>query len=193
MRIPFTNGAHIPITVHIVSADITFLVGVEVLNEFKLNLDLGWRSMRGDKGEWEMPMAYKLEHIIVEWKKQKICYTKAKLSRLNLHLFHQSAERLFYLIKKLKHEEAGGELLKNIKELASECQSCRTYSKNTFRFRASRRQTRSYSTMNWRPILCGYTNSPSSILWILSTGSNHTHLKNAVPIRSKRAEDIWEE
>lgn len=131
------DGSHIPIIVHVVKSYIPLLVVIEILHEYKLTLDFGQRSISDYKGKWELPMVRKFGHIFMEWKKRRICYTAAELTRLHLHFFHPTADRLFSVVKKLRPEKSGAGFLRTIKDLTEACRSCKTYSKRPFRCCAS--------------------------------------------------------
>lgn len=74
-----------------------------------------FHEYRKKRRGWRLPMTLKLGRIFNEWKRRYVFYTKAELSRLNLHLLHPTADGLYEFVRKVKVEKAGGDLPKKYK------------------------------------------------------------------------------
>lgn len=94
---------------------------------------------------WRVPMI-KNGHVFVRWKKNQICYTHADYKRLHLNCFHPTGNRVFALIKMIKHEETGAEFLETIRRIAATSETRREFSKGRFTFRG----TMLPETTRWR-------------------------------------------
>lgn len=137
LRIPIPNGSHVSIMTHVVHADIPMLIGIEILHKEKMILNFDSKTVTNSRYDWQLPMTLKYGHVFLVWNKKYVCYTHAELNRLHLHFFHPAADRLFALVKKVKPQEAGGDLRNTINDITRACETCQIYSKKPFRFRAS--------------------------------------------------------
>lgn len=186
VRIPLPNGLQVAVQVHIVHADITLLIGMEIMCAEGLILEFGAGITTKRGGNWSLPMRKRCGHIFIEWLKRKICYTNGKLRKLHLPFLHTSADRLFRLIKKVITQQACGDLRNTIDNLTKECESCRKFSNRPFRLRAALPLGRIIFNHELAFDLIWLEKNP--VLHIVNT---HKHFQNDVLIRSKRAEDVW--
>jgi Aspartyl protease len=101
MRIPTPNESFMLLAVDDVDADIPFLVGLDILDLFQLNVDTVQNQLRAPKAGWSIPLVRKNGHIYLEWKPEdRILFTKAELTRLHRGFFHPPSSQLIKLIQR---------------------------------------------------------------------------------------------
>lgn len=96
--------------------------------------------------------------------------------------------RLYELVWRVQSEAKGRNLFANITDICAACESTRTLYKRPFRFRVAMKTEEGVYNRELAEDLIWIAGNP--VLHVVGT---QTHLKNAIPIRSKRAEDVWNE
>lgn len=102
LRIPTPDISFMLLTVDVVRADVPFLVGLDVLDTFKL-VDTVENNLKCALADWFIPAVRKLGHVYIEWKScDRILFTKSELTQLHRGMYNPAAEKVKELIKRLK-------------------------------------------------------------------------------------------
>jgi hypothetical protein len=138
MRIPTPNESFMLLAVDVVDADMPFLVGLDILDLFQLNVDTVQNQLRAPKAGWSIPLVRKNGHIYLEWKPEdRILFTKAELTRLHGGFFHTPNSQLIKLIQRAKRDDLNAEARKILDDIAMSCETFQRLGPKPFRFRAS--------------------------------------------------------
>jgi hypothetical protein len=138
MRIPTPNESFMLLAVDVVDADISFLVGLDILDLFQLNVDTVQNQLRAPRAGWSIPIVRKNGHIYLEWKPEdRILFTKAELTRLHGGFFHPPNSQLIKLIQRAKQDDLNAEARKVLDDIAMSCETCQRLGLKPLRFRAS--------------------------------------------------------
>lgn len=111
---------------------------------------------------------------------------KGRIAALSSAFFHPSAGNLFALLHLARPHEADSTVKRMIDEISKSCETCRPFSAKPFRFRASISPDNVIFNHELAIDLLWLDGAP-----VLHIVDKQTHYQNAVPIRSKRASDIW--
>lgn len=138
IRVPVPDGSMMILNVDVVPVDVPFLVGLDVLDKFKLIVNTVDNTFDSRLGGWSLPLQRKIGHIYLQWKEEdKMMYTKSELLKLHRGFHHPAAKRLHALLKKAKVEDLDGETLKTLEEINKACNTCQKFGPKPVRFKAS--------------------------------------------------------
>lgn len=115
-----------------------------------------------------------------------IFYTRHELTRLHLHFFYQSADKLFYLLRRGDRSKATPEVHKLLGEFTKACAECREFSARPYPFHFLVPPERIIFNHEVAIDLMWLENKP--LLHVVWT---HTHFGNETWVQSKSARDIW--
>ena len=100
MRIPINDNKVIHIEVDVVQANVTFLIGLDLLDEYSLYVNNVTNELVAPYLAISTPLVRKRGHIYLEWnKKDTILYTRQELLKLHRNFSHPSSDKLFNLLK----------------------------------------------------------------------------------------------
>lgn len=135
---------------HIVIANISVLIGIEIMKSENLILDFATMKITNKGKNWRTHWHFKYGHVFINCRKRQVWYTQSQYRILHPHVFHPSADHLLDLVCKVKPNESGVYLLKTIKDITDACEYCRTYVKIPLDYAHPCRHTRSSSTTRLR-------------------------------------------
>jgi hypothetical protein len=91
IRIPTSLNAFIEVTADVVSADIPFLLGLDTLRKFGINVCLSTNQLRCIDQQWNVSTEQKHGHLYIrESNLASVLYTKSELVKLHREFFHPS-------------------------------------------------------------------------------------------------------
>lgn len=131
-------------------------------------------------------MSYVNGHVFLQWPVNYICFSKAELQRLHLNVCNPSAGKIFSILRHALPDKSDSNVKRMIDEISKSCQYCCPFSARPFRFRASISPDK--VRFNHELAIDLLSLDGALVIHIVDT---HTHYQNYVPIRSKRASDIW--
>lgn len=86
IRITLTNYSQITMRVHVVCADITILIVIEVLQKEGIILEFWVKCIKNKRRGWKVPMTYTFGHVFPKCNRNKIHYNHAEHQRPHLEL-----------------------------------------------------------------------------------------------------------
>ena len=116
--------------------DVPLLLGLDILESYKLVIDVAGRLLISKDHGWELDLIRKLGHIYCVWATD-VLYTTNEVRRIHRHFFHAHPERIFSLMKRAEDPDAIAETVKELKELTSSCDIFQKLAKEPGRFRVS--------------------------------------------------------
>jgi hypothetical protein len=138
MRIPTSNESFMLVAVDVVDADIPFLVGLDILDLFQLNVDTVPNQLRAPKAGWSIRLVRKIGHIYLEWKPEdRILFTKAEVTRLHRCFCHPPNSQLIKLIQRARRDDLNADARKLLDDIATSCETCQRLGAKPLRFCAS--------------------------------------------------------
>lgn len=131
-----TPGSTLSLLVDVVRPNIPFLLGLDVLDEYGLQV-LSYENLLQCVTEgWKTPTVRKLGHIYLEWSASfKAFLSKPQLDRLHRHLMHPSTIKLYELLSRAAPEHLTPDTRQLLQEVSSACETCSVYSKRQISFR----------------------------------------------------------
>jgi len=138
IRVPTPNGTVMIINVDVISADVPFLIGLDVFDRFGLTLDTVKNCLSCPSANWEIPVVRKLGHVYLEWKKtDRILFTKSELIKLHRGFQHPADDKLFNVLKKARPNEADQETRDVLEQISDACNTCQRFGPAPVRFKAT--------------------------------------------------------
>ena len=137
IRIPTPNLSYLEVDMDVVSADVLYLLGLDVLDREKLVADNVRNVLRSYLYNWELPITHKFGHLYVCWNTNETLFTKQELVKLHSHFRHPSSGKLFELIKRAKPDQADEGTRKMLDKISRACETCKTFSVPPMRFTVS--------------------------------------------------------
>lgn len=109
----------------VVKADVPFLIGLDVLNAFKLVCNTVKNKQISVDGCWEIPIVKILGHVCIQWNSSdKIFFTKAELHKLHCVMYHSPDKKNINLIKRSEEEDLDSDRQNLLEELSQACKTC---------------------------------------------------------------------
>jgi hypothetical protein len=106
IRIPTSLNAFIEVTADVVSADIPFLLGLDTLRKFGIDVCLSTNQLRCIDQQRNVSTEEKHGHLYIrESNLASVLYTKSELVKLHRTFFHPSTNKLYNLLKRSKPTE----------------------------------------------------------------------------------------
>eukprot|EP00170_Pyropia_yezoensis_P002017 contig_8609_g2021 len=136
MRILITDCFMILIEVDVVDVNVPLLLGLDFLDEHKMNVNNTTKMLICVNKGIQVPLVRKMGHIFFEWGTD-ILYTFPELQRIHKHFFHASPERLYALMRRAKVDDAVPLTLKQLLDVVDACIVCQRLSKEPSRFRVA--------------------------------------------------------
>ena len=120
----------------VIDINIAFLFGLDRLDEYKMYANNVEDTLVGVDPKWTHLITRNLEHLFYEWTKE-VFYANNELKRINRHLYQPQPERVLNLMKKAGNPEATPENLKQLQDIAENCDVCQRLANQPRRFRVS--------------------------------------------------------
>lgn len=136
VRLPLGGDHFISITAHVVPLDIPLLLGLDVMQELKLVIDLSENTLYSPVNGKEVPLVSKRGHIYLEWP-PSIFYTEAELRKIHRHFYHPSSEKLYALLKKAGGDEVDSDVKRTLEKVQRTCDTCQRHGSKPHRFRVA--------------------------------------------------------
>ena len=161
-------------------------MGLDVLDREGIVLDNVEIILDSRSDNWKHPIIRKHGHMFVNWNEEEVCYTKAELQKLHLHLFHPNVTKLYNIIKRVRPDDATPETKSVLEEIADACTNCHEHRNRPYRFRVS--MPSDVVRFNYEVAVDLMWLQGNPLLHIVET---HTDYQNAVLFKGKSWQDIW--
>jgi len=138
IRIPI-HGWNILIEhVDIVRADVPFLIGLDLLDKYKMYLNNVSNQLCFPQLDITVPVIRKFGHIYLEWAPhERILYTKSELTKLHRAFSHPTNDNLLNLLKLARPAEANSDAAVMLEEIRKSCDTCQRLGTAPMRFKVS--------------------------------------------------------
>lgn len=136
ITVPFTENDLICSEVDVVSANVPFLVGLDLLGKQQLFVNNISNELCVSGSNIKLPLIRKRGHIYFEWDKQ-IRYTYQELVKLHRAFSHPASDKLFSLLKLARPWEKHQAVREALDLLSKRCNVCQRFSNAPIRFRVS--------------------------------------------------------
>lgn len=115
---------------------VQFLSNIGVLKQFGLVIDCSTSSLPSQTHKWKLPLKYEQWYVYIHPTLEIFirCFSKTRILNLQKPFIHQSAGKLFEIIKRAHSENVNSELYKILEDIFKACQSGPTYAVPTFKF-----------------------------------------------------------
>lgn len=100
-RVPYAEGRHMHMELDVVDIDIPLLIGLDMLDKFKLVVDNVDNILRCKEPRWSVTIVRKFGHLYYEWP-YEVMYTIPELKKIHRHFYHPQPQRLFNVLKQAK-------------------------------------------------------------------------------------------
>ena len=196
LRIPLSHSTHIEVQVAVVPLDIPFLLGLEMLVHYGLELNFFKMHLRYQDTDFTVPILIYDKHAYVHSRQHRgnltrtdttmVLYNKHELRKLHLQFYHPRPTQLFNLIKHAKPSQATSETRELLKQVTDECEQCQSFHSGPMRFRVALPEES--ITFN--------ADVAFDFVWldgrpVLHVVDLQTRFQNAVFMHSKSTEAVW--
>ena len=138
IRIPTPGNSFLPVRVDVVSADIPLLLGLDLLDKCRMYFNNVRNLLCFPDINWEIPIARKLGHAYVEWKKlDSILFTRSELLRLHRGFQHPHQDKLLNILKRARPTDLDPQTRSILREISESCDTCQRLGPNPIRFKAT--------------------------------------------------------
>lgn len=145
LRIPLSGDCYIEALVAVIPLDIPFLLVLEVLTYYGLNLEFYMMQLRYQDTDITVPITIHNKHAYINGrppcndhtKPIQILFNRHELRKLHLHFFHPTPTQICELIRRARPADENGETLNLLKEITSSCEQCQEYHSGPMRFRVA--------------------------------------------------------
>ena len=117
-----------------VDVDVPLLLGLDFLDEYKMNVDTANDMLESKSHIWSLPLTRNLGHLYLEWDYETL-FTSEELRKLHNHFFHPESGRLYSMLKRADDSQTTPSDLKELERIASECNVCQRNMAAPTRFR----------------------------------------------------------
>ena len=122
--------------VDVIPEDIPFLIGLDILDKYSLQLLSVHNELECVREGWRTPVTRKFGLIYWEWSNEiGIHFTTPQLERLHRHLLHPSTRKLYNLLRRAKPEDLTAQTMDTLKEIQKTCETCQMYAPKQLIFR----------------------------------------------------------
>lgn len=102
IRLP-TPHSFISLTVDVVKCDIPFLLGLNIMDKYKMYLNTVENVLCFPEMNWKIPIMRKLVHAYLQWKNSDCTlYTRSELIKLHIGFQHPADDKLLKLFKQAR-------------------------------------------------------------------------------------------
>lgn len=136
IRIPVGDDSFIRVTTAVVDINIPFLFGLENLMKYKMVIDVDQKTLHSKLQGWTIDLQLKNGHLYYQWD-ISILFTESELRKVHNHFYHPEPERLFSLFKRAEPSSASPQLLQDLNNVNSTCDTCQREGNVPHRFRVS--------------------------------------------------------
>ena len=194
LRVPLSHSTYVEAQVAVVSLEIPFLIGLEVLVHYGLNMDFFKMSLRYQHTEIETPITIFDKHAYIHAmacdataKGDMILFNKAELRKLHLHFFHPTPTQLYQLIRRTRPNEVDVDRQRLLADISSECEQCQEWHSGPLRFRV--KLPNDSITFN--------SDVAMDLVWLEGKPVLHivclqTRFQNACFLQSKASSAVWQ-
>jgi hypothetical protein len=119
----------------VVTANIPFLLGLDALRKFGIDVCLSTNQLKCNNQSWNVNTEQKHGHLYIQRSNLvSILYTKAELIKLHRAFFLPPTNKLYNLLRRSKPTEVHEETRKILKDIVRSCLTCQTFASQPFRF-----------------------------------------------------------
>ena len=124
------------IWVDVIPEDIPFLIGLNTLDRYSLQVLSVTNELECVKDNWKIPIKRKFGLLYWDLSAEiGVFFTKPQLERLHRHLLHPSTRKLYNLLRRAKPEDLTPTTMKTLKNIQKTCETCQMYAPRQFVFR----------------------------------------------------------
>jgi hypothetical protein len=118
IRIPTSRNAFIEVVADVVTANVQFLLGLDTLRKFGLDVCISANRLKCLGQDWDIETEKKRGHLYIkDPTTASILYTRSELVKLHLVFFHPSIDKLYSLLKRSKPTEVHEDTTPDIQSL----------------------------------------------------------------------------
>jgi hypothetical protein len=118
-----------------VTTDIPFLLGLDTLNKFHIDVCISENKLQCLSQDWNMHTEQKFGHLYIKNSNEvAILYTKRELVKLHRAFFHPSTTKLFNLLKRAKPLDVHEDTRHMLQKISDACLTCQTFASQPLRF-----------------------------------------------------------
>lgn len=186
VRIRVKQGRLIAFWIDLVDADIPLLLGLDLLDNYKLVADNVDNVLRSKSFGWTVPMIRAHGYMFVQWDLSEVMYTRAELERLHL-IFHLAAQKLLNLLRRGTPHRMEKDTMRVIRETVEKCTGCKRFGIRPYRFRVSLRDDE--VIISHEVAIDLFWISGNSILHVVDA---HAGYQNVTQQKSLSVEHVWD-
>lgn len=118
----------------IVKADVSFLLGLNVLTQLKTHLGFDEDTISFKYDGWTLPLTQKLGLVYIVWKVSML-NTESELRKIHCHFHHPQPEKLSAVIKRTGPKSYSSSVLSDLEQIQQVCEVCQREVDGRHRFR----------------------------------------------------------
>lgn len=136
IRLPVNDSHFVPLLVDVADLNVPFPLGLDVMTEYKMVLDMDECTLASKLQGWQIPLRKKPGHLYYEWA-ATILLTETELVRVHKHFYHPNSERLFSLMRRADPGSTSPQVLKDLEKIEGACDVCQRLGHAPHRFRVA--------------------------------------------------------
>jgi transposase InsO family protein len=142
-----TPGGVLEFNVDVVDEDIPLLIGVDVLDRFRLQILTVSNELEcvglGSRPGWRLPLERTNGHVLLPFEPgihelvgdNQVLFSTAQLQKLHRQLYHPSATKLFNLLRRARIEDLPADTRSTLDQIVHECGTCQKRAPRPMNFR----------------------------------------------------------
>jgi len=132
--VPLGSSFIMRLTVEVVDLNVTFLLGLDVLDKYRLYVHTVSNRLVCVNEGVDIPVVGNYGHVYYIWDMATF-YSFSELQRIHKHFFHVLPDRLYALMRRAKDKDAVSATLKKLQDLTDACDVCQRHAVAPRRFR----------------------------------------------------------
>lgn len=136
IRIPIADH-FLAVTLDVVPANLPLLIGLDVIDRYKVSVDAARNQLSSVDGSWCVPLQRKNGHLYYLWTVANVLYTRAELVKLHKHLFHPTTGKLYNLIERASPLDCTPSTRSLLEDISKCCNVCQTFGARPLSFQVS--------------------------------------------------------
>lgn len=121
--IPYADNRWIKVHLGVVGLDVPMLIGLDVMDKYKLIADNVDNKLICKKNDWNGGLTRKYGQIYYEWQ-YGVMYTELELKRIHRHFYHAHPELIYSLMKRAEDINLKEDTRKLLEKESKECEIC---------------------------------------------------------------------
>ncbi len=136
IRIPLQDNNMINVPVDVVRADVPFLIGIDLLDEYRLYVNTVSNFLVSPDLELFTPLVRKNGHFYLE-SRDTILFTQQELLKIHRNMSHPATDKLMNLLKLARPWETNSETKEILEDIAKHCDTCQRFTAPPVRFKVT--------------------------------------------------------